>query len=66
MLPSAKDFGDCLHQARAAEEQERQLKEIHQSRSTEVSRSLESTAKTTRETPRTKSTDVSSSSRRYQ
>ena len=46
VLSSAKDFGDCLHQARAAEEQERQLKEIHQSRSTEVSRSLESTAKT--------------------
>ena len=29
VLPSSKDFGDCLHQARAAEEQERQLNEIH-------------------------------------
>ena len=29
VLPSAESFPDCLHQARAVEEQERQLKELH-------------------------------------
>ena len=47
VLLSAKDFGDCLHQARAAEEQERQLKEIHHTRSAEHSKSLELSTKET-------------------
>ena len=41
VLPSAEDFGDCCHQARAAEEQERQLNKIHQTHSTDHLRSLE-------------------------
>ena len=41
VLPSEEDFGDCFHQARAAEEQERQLNETHQIRSADHLRSLE-------------------------
>ena len=36
ILPSVKNFSDCLHQARAAEEQERQLTELHQLRGSET------------------------------
>ena len=38
VLPSAETFADCLHQARAAEEQERQLGELHPSKAAESSR----------------------------
>ena len=38
VLPSAETFADCLHQARAAEEQERRLGELHPSKAAESSR----------------------------
>lgn len=67
VLPSTKDLGDCLHQARAAEEQERQLKEIHNPQgTTDYNRSSEPTNKSTKETTHPRSTDHSSSSPRYQ
>ena len=39
VLPSAESFSDSLHQARAAEEQERQLNELHQPKGSEAARS---------------------------
>ena len=38
VLPSSESFSDCLHQARAAEEQERQLNELHQPKGPEAAR----------------------------
>ena len=42
VLPSAENFSNCLHQARAVEEQERQLTELHQPRGSETARSPKS------------------------
>ena len=42
VLPSAANFSDCLHQARAAEEQERQLNELYQPKSSESARPAKS------------------------
>ena len=42
VLPSAESFSDCLHQARAAEEQERQLNELHQTKGSECVRPAKS------------------------
>ena len=39
VLPSAESFSDSLHQVRAAEEQERQLNELHQPKGSEAARS---------------------------
>ena len=65
-LPSTKDFGDCFHQTRAAEEHERQLNEIHRTQSTDQPRSSESITRIPRETSRPRSTEHLSSSRRNQ
>ena len=43
VLPSAESFSDCLHQARAAE-QERQLNELHQPKGSKSSRRLKVSA----------------------
>ena len=57
---------DCLHQAAAVEEQEKQLKEIHKSHSTDHSRLSEWAAQDKQELFRQKPAKYSSTSRRPQ
>ena len=72
VLPSAKSFSDALHQARAAEQQEKQLTKMHQpgggtksntgSRSTSSAKASSSPASQPRERPESSASGVSGTS----